>query len=753
MKFFQEIQQKVNEGDKSDFKRQELQHELGHERNNIAIIINGKTWKVVPCRGYADSKEEWSHLNNMKSWAEKKSASTGKKWTVSLTGAPVSETAKPEVQQPVTEDQDNPVVGAIIHRIMVGRTDLLAKYGPKLIMAATEDVADYVGDVEEIGSSDVSGWVKQVERMLEENPPEAFGEASEGPSMYYSEELARKVFALNPNLSASGRADELLDAAWPIAVQDLGKKSAESKFAYDEDFPSDFVSAYAELQKHGELEEGWKEKLGAAALAGTLAFGAAGNAMARVTPDGQGGYTGGLGGKPVATQMAPAATQAAQPSAELPGKNLQAVDSIEGDKSAGFTITQDGKSYDVKVVPKGSPTPRGGKMMKVTQAQVGERGIGNYVVYLLNGGTAYLYMGGVSEGAPKRPVAPDPQNYDSDWDYYNDRDEDEDEMKDDDADYENMIDEASLAAMRDYFNQPDDSTSVTRAPARTGKPNANVPQEIQILINKMYHSGKVTPEEFKVLQDFQRKTKINVGIKEAMGTGNQGYDNMLTVMKAVDAGEDATFELGGEPVTLEYPEARFLAGKYKAFLKAGRQEEFLKYMNDPVMFDRLMLQLRQLIDKQKNFKGSVPGERGVEEAAPAMAKLAGGLGLGVVAAAGAPAIVGILGPLLGIPMAAYGAYSAAKLGMKGVEKLWDMAADKLGSPEKVEQYATAQIAKLPPEQAHAASAVIKQVAESRRANIAGVTVNENEYYCKLSKTVKLIPEGYKKLQSGYLTRK
>jgi hypothetical protein len=224
-------------------------------------------------------------------------------------------------------------------------------------------------------------------------------------------------------------------------------------------------------------------------------------------------------------------------------------------------------------------------------------------------------------------------------------------------------------------------------------------------------------------------------------------------MKAVDAGEDATFELGGEPVTLEYPEARFLAGKYKAFLKAGRQEEFLKYMNDPVMFDRLMLQLRQLIDKQKNFKGSVPGERGVEEAAPAMAKLAGGLGLGVVAAAGAPAIVGILGPLLGIPMAAYGAYSAAKLGMKGVEKLWDMAADKLGSPEKVEQYATAQIAKLPPEQAHAASAVIKQVAESRRANIAGVTVNENEYYCKLSKTVKLIPEGYKKLQSGYLTRK
>lgn len=447
MKFFREIQQKANEDNsrnKSDFKKQELQHELGHERNNIAININGKTWKVVPCRGYADSKEEWSHLNNMKSWAEKKSASTGKKWTVSLTGAPVSETVKPEVQQPVTENQDSPVLGAIIHRIMVGRTDLLAKYGPKLILAAAENVADYVGDVEEIGSSDVSGWVKQVERMLEENPPEAFGEA-------------------------------------------------------------------------------------------------------------------------------------------------------------------------------------GGQ----------------------------------------RPVAPDPQNYDSDWDYYNDRDEDE-EMKDDDVDYENMIDEANLAAMRDYFSRPDGNTVAvdTKYGAPERKQPANVPPEIQNLINKMYRVGKITPQEFDILKRFQAKTGIKVGVKETdMGTGNQGYDNMLTVMKAVDTGEDATFDLGGEPVTLEYPEARFLAGKYKAFLKAGRQDEFLKYMNDPIMFDRLMLQLRQLIDKQKNFKGSVPGERGVEEDARTFAPLS------------------------------------------------------------------------------------KDQSESLPKT------NEGYYWCSLNKKSKLIPEGYKKIASGYITRK
>jgi len=67
---------------------------------------------------------------------------------------------------------------------------------------------------------------------------------------YYSEELAQRVYDQNPDLDASGRADAVLDAGWPIAVADLGKKSAQYKFAYDEDFPSDFVSAYAWLQQN-----------------------------------------------------------------------------------------------------------------------------------------------------------------------------------------------------------------------------------------------------------------------------------------------------------------------------------------------------------------------------------------------------------------------------------------------------------------------------------------------------------------------
>ena len=67
----------------------------------------------------------------------------------------------------------------------------------------------------------------------------------------YAEELAQKVFAENPNLPTTGRGDEYFDAAWPHMVADLGKKTASYKLSYDEDFPSDTISAYSELQKQG----------------------------------------------------------------------------------------------------------------------------------------------------------------------------------------------------------------------------------------------------------------------------------------------------------------------------------------------------------------------------------------------------------------------------------------------------------------------------------------------------------------------
>ena len=60
-----------------------------------------------------------------------------------------------------------------------------------------------------------------------------------------------------------------------------------------------------------DLEEGWKDKLGAAALAGTMAFGASA-AHGRVTYDSDGNQTGGF--KPTTAVTAPAE----KPSAESP---------------------------------------------------------------------------------------------------------------------------------------------------------------------------------------------------------------------------------------------------------------------------------------------------------------------------------------------------------------------------------------------------------------------------------------------------
>ena len=70
--------------------------------------------------------------------------------------------------------------------------------------------------------------------------------------------------------------------------------------------PQQFVGQAGE-EPEKEVDEGWKEKLGAAALAGTMALGSAGASAdntRRVTPDGQGGFTGGLKPTPTVTQPA-----------------------------------------------------------------------------------------------------------------------------------------------------------------------------------------------------------------------------------------------------------------------------------------------------------------------------------------------------------------------------------------------------------------------------------------------------------------
>jgi len=144
-----------------------------------------------------------------------------------------------------------------------------------------------------------------------------------------------------------------------------------------------------EILTEEQLNElNWRKGLATAAL-GAAALGSMGNANARVMP-GDDPSINRLTGKPN-TELSVQSDRPSQPGAEMPNQNLQRVDQVD-QTDAGITITQDGKTYEVKVVPKTtSVVPRGGKTMKVEPGQLGIRGLGNYIVYLMPSGIAYLY--------------------------------------------------------------------------------------------------------------------------------------------------------------------------------------------------------------------------------------------------------------------------------------------------------------------------------------------------------------------------
>jgi hypothetical protein len=74
-----------------------------------------------------------------------------------------------KLKDPVREESSTAseaVERAILNRIMVAHTNLLMQFGPDKVMQAAEEVAYNVGDVDEIGTSDVSAYVNQVKQIL-----------------------------------------------------------------------------------------------------------------------------------------------------------------------------------------------------------------------------------------------------------------------------------------------------------------------------------------------------------------------------------------------------------------------------------------------------------------------------------------------------------------------------------------------------------------------------------------------------------
>lgn len=70
------------------------------------------------------------------------------------------------VDESVLGESDS-VYNAIMYRISLDHLDLVKKYGIEKVHSAAAEQAHYIGDVEEIGSSDVTAWTNAVVRDLE----------------------------------------------------------------------------------------------------------------------------------------------------------------------------------------------------------------------------------------------------------------------------------------------------------------------------------------------------------------------------------------------------------------------------------------------------------------------------------------------------------------------------------------------------------------------------------------------------------
>ena len=121
------------------------------------------------------------------------------------------------VQQGVAEGaENNPVVNAITRRIMLQRTDLLSKYGPEKVGQAIDEVADFVGDVEEIGSSDVSGWIRHVEQMLGNMSDQSLAETTSAGGV-----------ATVPGVGGGPKVGSLFGGSYSPKTPFTGKKKAK----------------------------------------------------------------------------------------------------------------------------------------------------------------------------------------------------------------------------------------------------------------------------------------------------------------------------------------------------------------------------------------------------------------------------------------------------------------------------------------------------------------------------------------------
>jgi hypothetical protein len=143
----------------------------------------------------------------------------------------------------------------IDHEVEMARSDLFsAAKNAQQVYSMIKDVSEDEG---------LDGWVQEkiikandylntIREYLEGKQIQGVNEGPEFGSKY-AEKLAQYVYNVRPNLNSE---DDVLNIGYKVAVQDLASQTrAVSLFSRDQDFPSDFVSAYRFLQKRRGVTE------------------------------------------------------------------------------------------------------------------------------------------------------------------------------------------------------------------------------------------------------------------------------------------------------------------------------------------------------------------------------------------------------------------------------------------------------------------------------------------------------------------
>jgi hypothetical protein len=156
----------------------EAQTDYSRRRQRERDVDAGRPVRPLPKNPQTDyAKKRAKEKRDLEQFGEEKTRLDPKCWTGKKIGNPKTKVkggvrvnncvpAESVAEDIYMEDEPSPVESAIIRRIMVSHLDWLQKFGPEKVMQAAEEVAYNAGDVDEIGTSDVSAYVHEVGRIL-----------------------------------------------------------------------------------------------------------------------------------------------------------------------------------------------------------------------------------------------------------------------------------------------------------------------------------------------------------------------------------------------------------------------------------------------------------------------------------------------------------------------------------------------------------------------------------------------------------